>query len=148
VAQTCCRIDVYQETPESVLAANLEREKASSSSSSSSVPKAPDLPSSLGGCLLAGCGLGSLSLQEAQQVWQAWEHAAAEVSQKHDERAEDTDWLVALRGLALKWQQPPGLTKLNTKQQAVVNQLRGLVQLATASATLGAPVHEVLQVSY
>lgn len=129
-----------------ILTANLAREAASRSPNSSSSsrgpgsqPQAADLPSSLGGCLLAGCGLGSLSRQEAQQVWQRWQDAQSS--------GDDADWLAAPRGLAPKWQQPPGLKKLNTKQQAGVDQLRGLVQLATAAATLGQTPKEVVQVS-
>jgi hypothetical protein len=123
---------------ERILAANLERERASSnpsSSSSSSQPQAADLPSSLSGCLLAGCGLSSLSLQEAQQVWHAWTVAQDEAVQRHGPNINHVDWLPALRGP--QWQQPPGLKKLGTKQQAGVDQLRGLVQLATAASTMG-----------
>jgi hypothetical protein len=126
-----------------ILAANLARDSSSStfSSNSSSQPQAADLPSSLGGCLLAGCGLGSLSLQEAQQVWQRWQDAQSSSDN-------DADWLPALRGLAPQWRQPPGLKKLNVKQQAGVDQLRGLVQLATAAAMLGQTPKEVVQVSF
>jgi hypothetical protein len=84
-----------------------------------------------------------MSLQEAQQVWQRWE-----LAQNSSSSSDDADWLAALRGLAPKWQQPPGLKKLNTKQQAGVDQLRGLVQLATAAATLGQPPKDILEVSF
>lgn len=123
-----------------VLAANLARERSSDSSSSSS-SAADGMPStSLSGCLLAGCGLGSLTQQQAAAVWQQWQEAAAS--------GDDEDWMDVLQGLAPQWQQPPGMKKLTKKQQAGLDRLRGLVQLATAAAVLGRPVQEVVQVRW
>lgn len=127
-----------------VLAANLARERSSGSSSSSSSSPAASaehavdaIPTSLSGCLLAGCGLGSLTQQQAAAVWQQWQDAAA---------SGDEDWMDVLQRLAPQWQQPPGVKKLTKKQQAGLDRLRGLVQLATAAAVLGRPVQEVVQV--
>jgi hypothetical protein len=122
-----------------VLASNLARDRSNSSNSSSSgsaTHAADAIPSSLSGCLLAGCGLGSLSQQEAAAVWQQWE----------DADAAGEDWMGALQSLAPQWQQPPGMKKLTKKQQAGLDRLRGLVQLATAAAVLGRPVQEIVQV--
>lgn len=127
-----------------VLAANLARERSSESSSSSSSPAATAaehaadaIPTSLSGCLLAGCGLGSLTQQQAAAVWQQWQEAAA---------SGDEDWMDILQHLAPQWQQPPGMKRPTKKQQAGLDRLRGLVQLATAAAVLGRPVQEVVQV--
>lgn len=113
----------------------------SSSSSSSAAPGAEfERPTSLSACLLSGCGLGSMTQQAAADVWQQWGDA---VGNSH---ANDLD---VLQRLAPEWRLPAGMKmkKLNKKQQAGVDRLRGLVQLATAAATVGQPVKEVVRVS-
>lgn len=127
-----------------ILAANLARDRSSSSSSSTNsgsssspgITPGDDIPSSLSGCLLAGCGLGSLTQQEAAAVKQRWQDALDA----------DRDGMEVLRGLAPAWQQLPGLKALSKGQLAGVERLRGLVQLAAASAALGDPVPDIVQV--
>jgi hypothetical protein len=51
-----------------------------------------------------------------------------------------------LKDLAPQWQPPAGIRKLSKGQQAGLDRLRGFVQLATAAATLGQPVKEILKV--
>jgi hypothetical protein len=94
------------------------------------------LSSSLSGSLLAGCGSGSLSQQEAAQLWQQWQAAFSTGS----------DPLGVLQRLAPQWQPPAGLKKPSRTQQAGLDRLRGLVQLATAAATLGQPVPDIVAV--
>lgn len=113
----------------------------SSRTSSTSSDAASSPPMTLGSCLLSGCGLGSLTEQQAADIWQRWEAARAAV--------EDT--MAVLQQLAPKWQPPPGLVTVTMKaltrpQQAGLDRLRGLVQLATAAATLGQAPEQVLQV--
>jgi hypothetical protein len=94
----------------------------------------------LSGCLLSGCGLGSLTPQQAAELWSQWQQASQAHAVGTGER------LDALLGLAPEWQPLPGLKRLTKKQQAGINRLRGLVQLAAAAATLQQPVGEVMQV--
>lgn len=110
---------------------------ADDTSSVSSSSAGDAFPTTLGSCLLAGCGLGSLEKQQAADVWREWEAATSAGEDPMD----------VLQRLPPTWQQLPGLDPLSRTQQAGLYRLRGLVQLATAAATLGQPPRQVLQVS-
>lgn len=119
-----------------IKSANLARERSSSSGGSPDSPPVGSIPSSLGGCLLAGCGLGSMTQEEAAAVMQQWQDAINT----------GRDRLGVLQGLAPAWQQLPGLKALTKTQQAGLDRLRGLVQVATAAAMVGEPVDVIVQV--
>lgn len=95
------------------------------------------LPPSLGACLLAGCGVGALSKDQAEEVLRQWLHAVRSGADRGG----------CLSTLAARWQQPPGLKPLSRTRQAGLDRLRGCVQLASAAAVVGLPMEQIVMVS-
>lgn len=84
----------------------------------------------LGACLLHGCGLGSMTPQEAADMLAAWRAACDSGSGSQEQQN------AALLRFAPAWQPPqlPGLKALSKPQRTGLARLRGLVQLGAAAA--------------